>query len=248
MATVISSRPQLILPFQNAKLISAKPSTSRATFAQIQKNKDSLTTDEIVNIKKQKQMLLNERSMIIAKIARYEQLPIHKPNDGQNKRIADALEDDIKQLREIIQEKRNDIENVTFSDTACSITEAQEETKILHLELVRLSDIKGNTMSEIEEAQKKLDELTALYSPQKLWTMERDLDDLRKTVDAKVLSVDKLEFPEKYSKLVRESNMREQEENQLRKELLKKIKAMKAKCNDERKKISSLEKELNNTK
>ena len=246
MTTILSTpRPRLVMPFRPARPLTPKSASARRnTFAKVKKTGQYITTDEIQNIKKRKQILLKERSMLIAKIARYQQNPYRNANDSQNKQIADAVEQDIKKLRNAIEQKRKEIEEISNSDRAASITETQEESKILHLELVRMKDQKEKDQKELDKAEKKLDSLLDEYSPTAIWMMEKDLQEYKKKVNSKVATVDKLEFPEKYFKSVAASKQMEEEAEQYRQELMEKIKESDKQIKAERKKISELEQQL----
>ena len=246
MTTILQTpRHRLVMPFHPPRPITPKAASARrATFAKVKKTQDTITIDEINDLKKQKQILLKERSLLIARIARYEQNPYRNANDAQNKQIADSLEQDIKQLRKAIKDKKDQIDQVTNSDTAASITETQEESKIMHLELVRMKDEKETIQKELSSSQKKLDSLLEEYSPTSIWMLEKDLQAYRKKVLAKVSAVDKLEFPEKYYNSVAKSKETEEKEEKKRQDLLKKIKDTDKQIKEERKRISELENQL----
>ena len=246
MTTILATpRPRLVMPFRPPRPLTPKSASARRnTFAKVKKTGQYITIDEITNIKKQKQILLKEKSILQAKIARYEQNPYRNANDAQNKQIADAVEQDIRKLKKAIQDKRKEIDEISNSDRAASITETQEESKILHLELVRMKDEKEKTSKELSTAQKKLDSLLDEYSPTAIWMMEKDLQDYKKKVNSKAAAVDKLEFPEKYFKSVAASKQIEEDEEQYRKELMQKIKDTDKQLKEERKHISELEQQL----
>lgn len=244
MATLLDPRPQLVLPFGNARPFSPRGTIARSQFVQLQKNRNLISSDEVINLKKQKQMLLKERSILIAKIARYESQPYQRTNDSQNKKIADSVDRDVKKLKHVIEEKRKDLEAVSHSDTAFSILETQEESKILHLELVRLKDEKERLQKALASSEKKLDALIEEYSPIKLLMMEKDLQEQKKKVTAKMNAVDKLEFPEKYNPTLKNFQEKEEEEEKLRQELLNKIKESEKQIKQERSLIAKYEQEL----
>ena len=153
-----SARPELIRPFSHKN----PPNSARAPedrsmyaarnqFTAIKRSSENITTDDIVNLKREKQNLLQERTLLKAKLARFADINRHPKDAGRNQQIANSLERQVRTLEQLTASKRAEIAQLIYSDRAAVITELQEESKMLHLELMRLKKTKQETEQELRQ-------------------------------------------------------------------------------------------------
>lgn len=243
-----SPRPKLVLPFQTIQqncFSGRSNQTYRARFQEAKETREIITMDDILAIRRQKQLLLQEKAEIVAKIARIEQLSTHHQSDAINKQIADSLEKQVKNMERLIEEKKSETSSVINSDTAASITETQEESKIYHLELVRLKEEKANIEAENLEASQKLEAMLEEYDPSQLRKVEEQIANLKIQIKKIESSIDIKEHPEKYFKSVKERQEREEEEEAIRQDYMNRIKEFQNAIKDEKRNITMIKNQLN---
>lgn len=233
-------RPLLKVPFTQKKLIIP----TRSSYQEARKNMNFITTEDVNTAKNRRNLLLQQKFDIMAHIARIENSKCHKKSDNQNLMIVASINQQIASYNQLIQEKKDQINEILNSEIAASISEVQEESKIYHLELVRLKMEKGDIEKEIEKSQKRLQELLDDYSPRQLWVREKDLEDIRSVVYKKEKSVRHLENPEADNEILKQKKERQEMEAKLRKELNKKIKETKNEIQKENRKINRIKKRL----
>ncbi|EAY22915.1 hypothetical protein TVAG_076620 [Trichomonas vaginalis G3] len=217
---------------------------TRSSYQEARKNMNYITSEDVITVKNKRNLLLQQKYEIITHIARYEDSKCHKKSDAQNQRIVDSVSQQIESYKAMIQEKKDQINELVNSETAASISETQEESKIYHLELVRLKMIKGDIESEIESAQKHLAELVSDYSPRSLWIREKDLEELRNVVRKREKDVHHLEFPDEGNEILQKKKEKLEQEKKQRKELMKKIKEVRNSIKAENRKINRINKKL----
>ena len=230
-------KPSFIQPIRQKKQVYA----SRKQFNDVRRKKNQITIEEINQLKNKKHIIEQERRELIAKIGRYEFSRFHKPTDSQNKQVAESVEQQIEAYRKLIEETKQKIETVLESDLTSSIIEVQEESKIMHLELVRLQEQKHKLQQELKEAQTKLDDCLFLYTPRQLFIKERQLQDYKTQVKKKEKAVYILEHPEAANQSYKTQQEHEKQEEERRKDLLKRIKKENREIRKENKKIEKLQ-------
>lgn len=242
-----TARPELVRPFttKNAPN-SARYSddrqmySARNQFTQIKNSKDQLTSDDIVNLKREKQNLIQERSILKAKIARFSNIT-HKPKaPGRNQQIANSLEKQVHTLEQLTAAKRAEIAQLIYSDHAAVITELQEESKMLHLELMRLQRNKRETELELKDISAQLEDACQKYSPAVLNRQHRTIKNLEKEISAQRKRNDLLK-----AKL--DAMKQEQSQNKyqdVNDKIQKSIDSLKAKIRAEQQQISEIDQQI----
>jgi small-conductance mechanosensitive channel len=156
----------------------------RAQFAAIKNSTEALTPGNIVNLKREKQNLIRERTLLTAKLARYASFNRHAKPPGRNQQIAHCLAGEVEKLEQLTAMKREDIARLIYSDRAAVITELQEESKMLHLEVSRLTKLKQDTEVELRELSARLDEATQRCCPAAIARQQTQIKGLEKAVAA----------------------------------------------------------------
>jgi chromosome segregation ATPase len=158
--------------------------TARSQFAAIKNSQESLTTDDIVNLKREKQNLIRERTLLKAKLARYASFNRHPKPPGRNQQIANSLEREVHKLEQLTAAKRAEIAQLIYSDRAAVITELQEESKMLHLELMRLKKSKQESETDLRGLAAEYDEACQKYSPAVLSRQHAQIANLEQMIAA----------------------------------------------------------------
>ena len=203
-------------------------------------NPDELTPEDIEKLKKEKKALLDERSLLKAKIAHFGRFSQKSSAPQRNKQIVQSLEKQIQFLEQMTTQKREEINQILQSDRAAIIRELQEESKVLQLELFRLQNSKNEAEQHFREISLQLEEANRKYSSNAIVRQNRTI---------KLLERDLQEQKEKNQNLKeRLKQLKEQREEEERKslnpKLQKQIEEMKSKIEEEKTKISQLDKEI----
>lgn len=243
----MSSRRKFLLPLKSVQS-KANPNpvlrVSRNAFNEAKTNKDSLSNIEVLRTKQQKYIMMDQKVNMIAKIARLEQLNNHLANDVENVRIVKSYKSMILETKRQIRQKRKDIKKLRNSDITASISENQEEIKVLYLETKRLTNEKIKLNQKIEEALLELQDMKTMIQPRRLARQKSKLQALKTMVQEAELGIDKLEHPEKYIQSYHEQMEREEYEEKLRKDLIKQIKQTRKKVKEEDKQIKEIDDQL----
>lgn len=244
----MSARPEVVRPFSGKNGASSARShndrdglyTARNQFTAIKNSRESLTTDDIVNLKREKQNLLHERTILKAKLARYANFNRHSKAPGRNQQIANSLERQVRTLEQLTAAKRAEIAQLIYSDRAAVITELQEESKMLHLELMRLRKAKQDTEYDLNEISAQLEEACQKYSPAVLNKQHKVIKGLEKEIANQRSRNEKIR--EKVDQM-----RREQEENGYQdqnEKVQKTIEALKQKIKREQQEIAAIDKQM----
>ena len=231
-------KPSFVQPIRQKKQVYA----SRQRYVDVRRRKDYITIDEINQLKNRKHIIEQQKKELIARIGRYEFARFHTPTDSQNKQIATSVEQQVQAWRKMIAERKKQIEEVASSDLAATVTEIQEESKIMHLELVRLQEQKHNLQEELKDAQNKLDDFLYLYTPRQIYLKDKELKEYKAVVKKKERAVYVLEHPEAGNKSYKLLQEHQQQEEEYRKKLLKKIRKEKKEIRKENRAIEKLQK------
>ena len=133
--------------------------------------------DEIGILKREKQNLIQEKSLLKAKITRLRNKaskpPQKKKQNIQNIHgLLNNLEVEIKKITQLAASKRTEIETIKQSDRAAVITELQEECLILHQEIIRMKRTNAYMQKQTKDMrndlmQKQADFSENVYNKQK---------------------------------------------------------------------------------
>ena len=124
------------------------------------------TIEEVSNLKREKHNLIQEKSLLKAKIARLIDITKHpdrynpRQNTDQN-----SLEREQKQFEQLSAYKRAEIASLRCSDLAAIVNELQEECLMLHMELIRVRQEKSQTDRELRQVTRQLQEAEIQFRP-----------------------------------------------------------------------------------
>lgn len=220
--------------------------TARNQLNAIRNSREPITIDEIINLKREKQNLTQERYLLKAKLARFTDVSRRQDSKQivdptkRNKQIADSLEKQVRTLENLTAAKRAEINDLIYSDRAAQVTELQEESKMLHLESLRLKKEKLDTEAEIRQLTAELEATCERYSPQVLKKQERAIRIVEKEIKQQK------EENEKIKKKIEEAK-KQQEEQKLEEkheELKKQINELRQKIRNEQDEIKKLDNQM----
>lgn len=242
-------RPKTARSPQTARLLNDKErALHRKQFGAMRNSTETISTDDLCLLKLEKQKLIEERSHLKTKILKYESLAKqtripHEPKESnpvRNQQIIRSLDRQIRTLTQMNAKKQEELNKILFSDTAAKITEYQEESKVLYLELSRLHEEVRSTKEALSHADTKLKNLTKEYSNETLNTRSNQIAELEKQVR---------DMENKNRKLSEEVNIMEELRNdrntdEVVEKLRTKIENYKNRIKEEQLNISSIEKEI----
>jgi DNA repair exonuclease SbcCD ATPase subunit len=205
---------------------------------------ESLTTDDILNLKREKQNLIRERTLLKVKLARYGSFNRHSKPPGRNQQIANSLEREVQKLEQLTAGKRAEIAQLIYSDRAALITELQEESKMLHLELMRLQKTKQETENELRVVSAQLEEASQRYSPAVLARQNSQVRGLEREIAAQRAKNEALKDKVAAMKAAQESDdgVEEAARNQ------QKIEHLKAQIRKEQQEIAAVDRQMEQIK
>lgn len=195
----MTTRAELVRPFsQRVVSLGVKIPTEREKkcereqFAAIKREKNLISQDEIMDLKREKQNLAQERNMLKAKITRFSDLA-KRPNQpstmnprsktqSRNAIIANSLQKQIDSLTQMIAAKRSETQQILYSDRAVQINELQEESIMLYSEIVRLQNEKKEIDSQYKEAAQQLQQIKTHYSESVLNEQHKMIKNLEKEI------------------------------------------------------------------
>ena len=141
------------------------------------------SSEEVGILKREKHNLLQEKSLLKAKISRLVDITKHpnrytpKTNTDQN-----SLEREYRQVEQMSAAKRSEIAQMNSSDMAAVVEELQEECLMLYMELVRLKSEKQRTDAELKQATKQLQEARVQFSPDLERKQKKKINELQKYI------------------------------------------------------------------
>jgi chromosome segregation ATPase len=154
----------------------------RSHFTAIKNSSAVLTPEDIVTLKREKQNLIRERTLLTAKLARFASFNHHPKSPGRNQLIAHSLSTEVQTLEQLTAMKREEIARLIYSDRAALITELQEESKMLHLEVSRLTKVKQDTEVEVRELAARLQHTTQKCSAAALTRQQKQIKHLQRAI------------------------------------------------------------------
>lgn len=218
--------------------------TPRTQFTAVRNTRESLTVDDIVSLKRDKQILLQERSMLKAKLARYASFNRHSKAPQRNQQIATSLEKQVHTLEQVTATKRAEIAELFLSDKASLITELQEESKMLYLELNRLQKEKQNVESELRSVIAQIEDRNQRYSPAVLQKQQKTIKHLEKEIENQKEKNEQLKTKLQEAEKAKEELKKSEENDQM----LRAIEAMKAKIRKEQQEIAVMDRQMEQMK
>jgi hypothetical protein len=212
--------------------------SARSQFTAIKKSQEALTTDDIVNLKREKQNLIHERTLLKAKLARYASFNHHPKPPGRNQQIANSLEREVHKLEQLTSAKRAEIAQLIYSDRAAVITELQEESKMLHLELMRLKKSKQESESDLRGLAAEYDEACQKYAPTVLSRQQEQITKLEQMIAAQK---EKNEMVRAKISAIKEEQEGEDEQAE---KIQRKIEEMQGKIKHEQQEIAAIDRQM----
>ena len=143
--------------------------------------------DEISVLKREKQNLFQEKSLLKAKIIRLKnkmgkapqkQRPMSRSHPFQN-----SLENELKRLKQLSASKRTEIDSIKQSDRAALIGELQEECIILHEEIIRMKYSNKSFNKQTKELHKKLLQTQSEFSESVYSKQKKEINNLHLEID-----------------------------------------------------------------
>ena len=205
--------------------------------------REPITQEEILNLKLEKQRLLEERTRIKTKITHFADKS-KKPPSVRSKQVQQSLERQIKTLESMVEERKEQLHSIIYSDRAAEITELQEESKILALEIIRLQQSKKDSQSELKNAEVRVGYMNNEYSDEKLMKRKKKVLELEQSILAQTDRNDRLRQD---IELLKEQQ-KEREESEENQKLLEEIQKLKDQIQEEKRAIQEIDDEINGTR
>lgn len=141
------------------------------------------TAEEIGILKREKHNLIQEKSLLKAKIKRLIDIT-NRPDTYTSRSSADqnVIEKEYRQIEQMSAAKRSEISQLNASDLAAVINELQEECLMLHMELIRLVGEKKNTELELRAVTRQLHEAKIQFHPDLEKKQSRIIRDLERQI------------------------------------------------------------------
>lgn len=141
------------------------------------------TAEEINVLKKEKQNLIQEKSLLKAKITRLIDITKH-PEKYTNKITTDpnSLEKEYKQIEQMSASRRAEIAQLISSDLAATVNELQEECLMLHMELIRVKGEKNKAEQDLRSIAKQLQDAKYNFSPELEKKQRKIISDLERQI------------------------------------------------------------------
>ena len=238
------SKPEVVRPLSSRN----PPNSSRTNdmysarnqLNAIRNSRDPITIDDIINLKREKQNLTQERYLLKAKLARYADVS-RRPNTAKRDiQIANSLEKQVRTLEILTAAKRAEINDLIYSDRAAQVTELQEESKMLHLESLRLRRAKLETEAELKQLSAELESANERYSPQVITRQQKAIKAVEKEINQQKKKNEELQKKIDEAKKSQEDQKLEEKQ----KELQKQINDLKQSIRNEQDQIKKLDNEM----
>ena len=141
------------------------------------------SSEEVNILKREKHNLIQEKSLLKAKITRLIDITKH-PNKYNPKQNSDqnSLEKEYKQVEQLSAYKRAEIASLNCSDLAAIVNELQEECLMYHMELIRVKQEKSQTDQELKQVTKQLQEAKIQFHPDLEKKQKRIIRELEKQI------------------------------------------------------------------
>jgi chromosome segregation ATPase len=125
-----------------------------------------VTKEDIIELKQERQKLLEERTQLKTKIARLEvQSKRSARTANTNPQLLNQLDREYLSVEHMIIQQRAQINELLMSDSAAQRQELQEEAKIIYQERIRLQDLQVQQQIALTDAKRELAELLETDGP-----------------------------------------------------------------------------------
>jgi hypothetical protein len=125
-----------------------------------------VTKEDIIELKQERQKLLEERTQLKTKIARLEvQSKRSTRTANTNPQLLNQLDREYLSVEHMIIQQRAQINELLMSDSAAQRQELQEEAKIIYQERIRLQDLQVQQQIALNDAKRELAELLETDGP-----------------------------------------------------------------------------------
>jgi vacuolar-type H+-ATPase subunit I/STV1 len=128
--------------------------------------KTPVTKEEVLELTRQKQLLLDEKRHLVARIARAEDQNKHGGRPvSTNQQLYSQRNKELRALERVIAEQQRTIAELNLSDEATLCRELEEDAKIVFQEHLRLQDLQTELQRKLAECEKRLDDLVETEGP-----------------------------------------------------------------------------------
>jgi len=245
----LTSRPYLSNNMLNSSNLIKK--TERSLFAEIKNEAGKITEEDLLKLKKERQILLQEKQILKAKITRFEDLakrsknqPIGERSSTRSKIIENSLQKQIENLERMIEGKKSEINMILGSDSAVVISELQEESKMYHMEIIRLENEKIKAEADYNDSLLKLEYSGVMYTEKNLNSYESKLSQLQRDVEIQKEKNQKLRKKIEIMKAVENDSQILESQQRVKKQ----IEATKGKIHEEKMRIKEIEGKIEQSK
>ena len=156
----------------------------------------SKSGDDLTILKREKQNLIQEKSLLKAKIVRMNSINKHPRQHIANLAVQNSLEKEVRQIEQITASKRAEIALIKASDRAAVIEELQEECLMLYMEIKRVQKLKKETETNRKNVSEQLKKAKELYSPEIISMQQKEIEylqnEIKKQADRNAIIRDKL--------------------------------------------------------
>ena len=171
-------KPTLISAPQSARLPTAREAIKiRALFSKIRNSGAKITSEEINDLKIEKERLEQEIFATKQKLLKYKTI---EEKYAQNYEGSDIYYHGV--ITEQMEKTRNNINTIINSDVAAQILELQEESKILFLEINRLRNSEASIRTELYSAKFKHERFKKKHSEVSLAKLRKKVEILEEKV------------------------------------------------------------------
>jgi hypothetical protein len=126
-----------------------------------------VTKEDIIELKLERQKLIEERTQLKTKIARLEvQSKRSARTANTNPQLLNQLDREYLSVEHMIMQQRAQINELLMSDSAAQRQELQEEAKIIYQERVRLQELQLQQQITLNDAKRELEDLLASDGPE----------------------------------------------------------------------------------
>jgi predicted nucleic acid-binding Zn-ribbon protein len=131
--------------------------------------------DEIEGLKRQKLELLEEKKRLRSRLARIEVESQRPLRATWNPRLITQLDREYHDLQYQIEAQRKELAALKLTDDAATVSELQEEAKIVYLERVRLEQYQVQQQQELSDIRQEYDDLMRAEGPEAIENQQRKI-------------------------------------------------------------------------
>ena len=208
----------------------------------LKKSNHVITDEELNQLKQKNRLLIEERDMLKVELTHATSNTNKKPVNPRNKQIQNSIKQQISLLEELISKKEKEFDSISESDIAYQISEQQEEIKINHLELLRLTNYKSQLNEEITKSERRCNELINKYNEKVYKKKQKQIEELEKEVSKQ----EQVNCDIRKNIEIIKERLNSDEEKAKTKQLNDKISQLKANITKETQIIAELERNISN--